>query len=858
MYLRLFVLIVVQVLLLLSALVQVPHVALAQGASETAPPAESSPPATADDTAAAPLAPPDVAETAPAEGASVPAAEPPGVQSVPAQSTPAAQSAPAAPLTGQVPPAGGSEPAAVVSPAAHPAPGSEASAAAPAAEAPIAEAPTAEAPTERSALEDGLVAPDDDGVIDVTVAGTKLAKTAGSAHILTPQQLEQFEYDDPHAALLQVPGVNVRQEDGAGLRPNISLRGVNPDRSKKVTLMEDGVLFGPAPYSAPAAYYFPLMTRMSNLRVIKGPSAIAYGPQTVGGSLDMITRGIPSMPAGYLDLGLGQFGYGKVHGYFGASDGQTGFLIEGVHLQSDGFKELPDGADTGFDRNEWMVKGSYVLDPAAEALHEFRIQLGYSDEVSNETYLGLTDGDFAVNPDRRYAASALDQMKYHRTALRLSHVFEVPSANLTLTTTAYRHDFDRTWNKFNDLAGAPVRGVLAQQVDNRYLAVLAGEADSLSSDEELLIGPNHRTYVSQGVQSVLGLGFHSGPLGHRLEAGLRLHYDSVERDHSQSAYRMLAGELVSAGAPTEVTVLNEAETLALAAHVIDAITFADLTITPGVRLEVIRGEARDHLTEKSGADTQVVPLPGVGLFYSLAADFGLLAGVYRGFSPAVVDDENGSSSAEPEFSVNYEAGARYSKRHSRAELIGFFNDYSNLTNVCTFSSGCTVSDIDRQFDGNAVHVYGLELYGEHTFRLGSIRVPWTAAYTFTRSSFRSTFVSADPTFGDVEKGDELPYLPRHQFNSTLAVKHKLASVTAGLTYTSVAREQAGGGSLSAVRTTDSLLWLDVSASIHMMAHLELYANVRNLFDQRAIVSRRPFGARPNAPRMVQVGLKGQL
>ena len=106
---------------------------------------------------------------------------------------------------------------------------------------------------------------------EVTIVGTRVSQTAGSAHVVNKKQLERSEYDDAGAILQQVPGVYVRQEDGVGLRPNLGIRGANPDRSKKLTLMEDGILFGPAPYSAPAAYYFPLMTRMSAVKVIKGP-----------------------------------------------------------------------------------------------------------------------------------------------------------------------------------------------------------------------------------------------------------------------------------------------------------------------------------------------------------------------------------------------------------------------------------------------------------------------------------------------------------------------------------------------------------------------------------------------------------
>jgi Fe(3+) dicitrate transport protein len=229
---------------------------------------------------------------------------------------------------------------------------------------------------------------------EVVVAGTALSHTAGAVQVIRKEQLERHEYDDPSAILLQVPGVFYRGEDGIGLRPNIGIRGSNPDRSKKLTLMEDGILFGPAPYSAPAAYYFPLMTRMTQVRVIKGPAAIGYGPQTVGGAIDFISRPVPTRTTGALDVAAGQYGYEKAHAYFGSSDGNVGVLVEGVRLQNTGFTELPNGADTGSTRNDWMVKVAYTIDPDAKIKNAFQVKLSYADEKSNETYLGQSDADF--------------------------------------------------------------------------------------------------------------------------------------------------------------------------------------------------------------------------------------------------------------------------------------------------------------------------------------------------------------------------------------------------------------------------------------------------------------------------------
>jgi Fe(3+) dicitrate transport protein len=598
---------------------------------------------------------------------------------------------------------------------------------------------------------------------------------------------------------------------------------------------------------------------MTKIRVLSGPSAIGFGPQTVGGAIDLVTRSIPNGVQGSLDLGVGEYGYLKAHGFAGASNEQFGMLIEGVHLHNQGFKVLPDGANTGSTRNEWMVKGSYLVDPQASVSNELGIKLTYSEESSNETYLGLSDHDFRADPYQRYAASALDRMDNHRTSVVLSHILDAPEQHFKLTTKVYRHDFSRSWRKLYSFRGTDVASVLStanDPVSSEYLAVLRGEADSVTPMTALLIGPNQRWFVSQGVQSVFDFANQdTGPIRHHLELGLRLHHDRIERRHSEDAFNMLEGQLVPiADQATTVTTSNVANTLALAVHVIDAMSWGPLTLTPGVRLEAIGSQLEDLQADTNTDAIVAAVMPGVGAFYSILPELGALLGVYRGFSPPPPGVENVS----PEYSVNYEAGARLHGKRGRAELIGFFNDYSNMTDICTFSSGCLDVNLDRQFDAGRARIYGLEAFATYDLSLGAVTLPLTAAYTYTHAEFLRSFVSSDPIYGSVEKGDEIPYVPGHQLNLTAALDSRYGGVHAALTYVTAMREQAGSEPLDQVVATDDLVNVDLGAELPILLRLRLYANVRNLFDQAAIVSRRPYGARPNAPRWVQVGIKGTL
>ncbi len=687
----------------------------------------------------------------------------------------------------------------------------------------------------------------------VTARLSDVRRVAGSAQVIGREELERQEANDLHRVLQGVPGVYVREEDGFGLRPNIGLRGANADRSSKVTLMEDGVLFGPAPYSAPAAYYVPMVTRLVGVEVFKGPAAIRFGPQSIGGAVNFRTREVPSHFLGDLDVALGNYATGKAHGVLGWGTDRFGVLVEGVHLRSDGFKELDGGGDTGFAKNELMLKARYATDPSRPLRQAVELKLGYSNERSNETYLGLSAADFEKNPLRRYAGSALDQMNWWRTQAALSHTLSL-GERFTLVTTVYRHDLERDWRRFDHFRQGPSPYealTYPAGVNALYRAILAGEEDSVGADQQLMIVNNRRAFISQGVQTLARWSVDTGPLVHDLELGARFHHDEIVRRHRVQGYDMVRGVLVPEAAPAAVSADNTAFTRAFSAHLADSISWGRLLVSPGARVEVIDSILSDRLQGQRGQNATVTPLFGVGAVYGF--DFGLsvLGGVNQGFSPP----NPGQRDAAPERALNSELGFRYARKGARLELIGFWSEYSNITGECTGSTGCLGDDMNRQFNGGAARVLGLEALGSFRARPGwGTTVSADVSYTFTSARFLSDFQSENPTWGRVRLGDELPYVPAHQGQLRLRAQKGPVELGVGAMYYGEVRELAGQGLADeAVRVPGRLL-LDASASVELGA-ARFYVTATNLANQASLVSRRPFGARPQAPFLVQAGFK---
>jgi Fe(3+) dicitrate transport protein len=198
------------------------------------------------------------------------------------------------------------------------------------------------------------------------------------------------------------------------------------------------------------------------------------------------------------------------------------------------------------------------------------------------------------------------------------------------------------------------------------------------------------------------------------------------------------------------------------------------------------------------------------------------------------------------------------------EVIGYFSHYDNIVGECTFSAGC-VDDTGQQQNGGAAAIWGGEVAVRHALPLrvwrdtDGLRLEGT--FTFTQARFLTDFVSTHPLFGTVAANDEMTYVPALQGALVGAVT--MGAVDAGLSVglISAMRDVPGQAAWSAATAhewTDAQAVVDATVSVEVVPGWRIATRVDNVLDQRAIVSRRPFGARPGKPRAILVSLEADF
>ena len=130
-------------------------------------------------------------------------------------------------------------------------------------------------------------------------------------------------------------------------------------------------------------------------------------------------------------------------------------------------------------------------------------------------------------------------------------------------------------------------------------------------------------------------------------------------------------------------------------------------------------------------------------------------------------------------------------------------------------------------------------------------MPLELSWTNTNSEFQESF---DGFWGDVSKGDELPYLPDTMVSLNLGLNVNKISANISMKKTSEMRSVAGSGSISGSNATDAITIIDLGMRYALQDNVTLSVGINNFMDDDGIAARRPYGARPTMPRSFNLGV----
>ena len=686
----------------------------------------------------------------------------------------------------------------------------------------------------------------------VSIIGTKAdaRRIAGSGTVISNEDLQKTIDTDIHKILSAVPGVFFRTEDGYGLRPNISIRGTSLDRSSKITIMEDGVLVAPAPYTSASAYYFPTTGRIHAVEVLKGPSAITQGPSTIGGALNLISTPIPTEDKGKFVQELGENGMMRTHAVLGGDNGAFGAMVEVHEHSTDGFDSIANvGGDTGFDKSDLLAKFRYT-----SGNHEVTLKMLDLDESSDQTYVGLSQSSFNKNPRMRYGMTQYDQMK--NDGEQQSITYKGSFGNVNVIATSWSNDYHRDWFKVDKANNGKAFGI-SNGINNVIDAANNGNADAQGILDgtravEVKLKHNNRFYGNEGIQFQLStdIGNHSVTFGYRDMEDYESRLQNYECFDQSADGKNSALSPCSTGWTGSNNRLRETD--ATSYFVQDIITMDKLTLTLGYRSEDYDkvenrwSDAKPTRTikdpkynnKKSSGDYSTT---GFGATYDVSENLKLVAGFHQGMSPVF----NGDA----EEADNMELGFRYNKKTTSVEVIYFASDYANLVAECKNSSGgdCDAGDT---FSGGEVDVSGLEVDASWVLQRNAVNYPIAITYTSTDATFDNSFDS--DYFGVVASGDDLPYIP----SSVLAISAGFITDSGWSGYMRMA-DHGSSCSTAACGTYENIeaySYIDLSLRKRVNENLDVYGVLENATDNEDIAARAPKnGARSQKPQTFKIG-----
>lgn len=602
---------------------------------------------------------------------------------------------------------------------------------------------------------------------------------SGSRDAVTSEELHEQGAMHVEDALRSVPSVTILDETGTGILPNIGVRGLNPLRSERVQVLQDGYPIAIGPYSNIGLSLFPItLQSIDTIDVVRGGAAVHYGPNNVGGVINFITRPIPSETSQTLHQQVTvaeESGNLLTDTYYRAG----GFVSDELALQlqvnavrGDGFR---DHSDTQVDN--FIFDADYF--PSDQHQISTRLQY-YNVEAELPGALSPT----AYEQDRTQSQRPYDSFDGDMVRGTVTWIY-TPNADTELEWRNFAHRADRTFHFGQNLSGT------GHWADPDITATHV--ADSPRTFD--VLGTEPRLTRRMG--------------NHTVTVGARYVKEEVEYDVNRL-------ELATSAYSAERDWSFTSEAVAL--YVSDTLQAGNLAVTPGLRYEDVSMDYKDGISGATDTNEASEPLPGLTLGYQANDRLFLFANGQRSLVPVQVSQVTRGGDVANETAWNYELGARYQLSPALATTTTLYR-----------------IDYEDQIQFNSA-TSRFENLGETRHQGIELQANWRPSRN-SDLSVAYTYLDTEQLTGRNE-GKELANAPHHKLH--LGGSYKMADWTVGgtATYTSESysdaanteKETSNGsaGKLDGYTLVNARVGRDIKLSDN---NLNLGLAINNLLDE---------------------------
>lgn len=655
----------------------------------------------------------------------------------------------------------------------------------------------------------------------ILVVGNNPADVSRQPGAVSLVQLEELILRQPRSteeALRNVPGITIKPEEESAIVANIGMRGLSSG-DYKTLILEDGVPVAPGLFVGNGRYYNPRIQRMEGIEVLKGAASLRYGPSTIGGVINYVTKQPRDGVEVSFRAGSWNTRESTVEAGASTSAGDASFGLIANKVRSDGF------LNKGYDTTDIMIKAGMAIG------NNQRVSIKYTDYASdaNISYRGHFLQEFLNKAPNNPAAD--DYYLTERRSLDLNHEWDISSV-ARLNTLVFGSDMFRDYWRFNTNNAASAAA-------SRWVYT-----DTLNG--------NNRAFERFGIDTRLHVEHQLFAVTSETEIGLR-YMDEEMDDKTVQATRALPRT-----GPLGRDALDSAESYALYAQNRFLLTEA-LALTAGLRVEQYeqyRLDRRRHDAQGNSAATRNTEvMPGIGMSWQINPQAQLFGSVYKAFSPSLNGDAlNGlqDQQLDAERSLNMELGIRGANQRMTYEFALFRMNFDNQIIPANSNSQFQVTN-----GGKTLH-QGLE-FGTGFDLSAGFNLNANATYV-TDAEFRGDRVTRTGAITTPD-GNRIPYTP--ELTANLTLEYERGSLRSGISmhyssdqYTDVLNRKPLTESITGFFTgqVSSYTLADVFVVYAINDQLTLNANVKNLADKHYIASLRQ-GIYVGPERSIDLGLR---